>query len=232
MRKTIYILCVLFVGSAFLSSCNKKLQEDLEALEKQVADLKDQQNQTRSILGSNEPITAKTEFVDNNGDIRTINSKLYFKSNDYSTQYIEELSDGSYYIYIERFGDVEGGDNGEGGSNGERAYIGFNYNSSTKAITNKDILHEWSENNSYSDYANYYENWDPAPTINVTINSINVATGDISINVTASGDGEFTSNWGGPNYGESVSTTLSFSGKLRVFEYDPTESPVRKRAKN
>jgi hypothetical protein len=227
MKKIIYIICILFVGTTFLSSCNKKLKDDLDSLEKELADLKERENQTREILGSNEPIQASTQFVDDNGDTRTIKSTLSFKANDYSTQYMEEDADGNYWIYIERFGDVDGYDN----SDAESAYIGFLYNTTTNEITNKDIYHEWLSNGPYDDNISYYENWEPAPTINLTLNNINVSTGNISLTVTASGDGDYTNYWGGPNNGESVSTTLSFTGKLKVFAYDPSSTPARLSAK-
>jgi hypothetical protein len=202
---------MFLIGATIFSSCNKKLKDDIESMEKQVADLKDQQNQTDAILGANEPMTASTKFTDDNGDEKIVTDIYKFKSSDNSTQGLYDNGNGTFTVYIERFSDVDWQ---------EGAVIRFIYNPETKEITDKSVRHYWSLNGPYNDNAYYYD-YQTGATINVTINSINISTGNISVNVTASGDEQYSYDYYDqvPNEGSPVTTTLSFSGKLKAFPY-------------
>ncbi|HEX6426051.1 MAG TPA: bZIP transcription factor [Niastella sp.] len=222
MKKLVIIFGVLIAGSPFVSC--KKLKDDIKDLQSQVNDLEkqndtlknhnsvlqEQLNGVVSSLGSNEPIAATTTFEDDNGVTRTISGVYKFKSTDYYTQKLVKNTDGTYEIYIERFGDLNWN---------EGAWVGFTYNPTTKAVTNISGGQYWSDADSYYDNARY-SGTTTGLTMNVTIESLDVTTGATSLKFSASGTSAYTnavSYWYVPNQGKPVSTTFSFAGKLKLF---------------
>ncbi|OQP47442.1 hypothetical protein A4H97_08075 [Niastella yeongjuensis] len=228
MKKLLIIFGVFVIGSS-LVSCNKKLKDDIDDLKSQVTDLKNQndslktatdtlksyhdalQQQLKGVinsLGSDEPITAVTTFTDNSGATRTVTGVYKFKSTGYQTQMAIKNSDGSYDIYIQRLSDVLGE---------EYAWVEFTYNPATKAITNYDGGQQWSDLDPYGDEAYYNSSYGGAGlTFNVTVDSFNTTTGDISMKFAASTTAAYT---GGniPNAGKPTSTNFTFTGKLTIF---------------
>ena len=212
------LFITLLVAPLLFASCNKKLKEDIKELDGQVNDLKsknealqNQINGVSSILGSNEPITATTSFLDDNGNSITWTDTYNFKSGNYETQYMEENNDGTYTIYIERFSDVEWY---------EGAWASFTYNPTTGGITDKRGGQYWDWNRSFNSYAYYYDNTTGC-TINITLSSISTSTGDISLSFTATGNDTYATNTNYlPNDNEGATTTFSFTGKLKVFPKD------------
>ncbi|MGE5107273.1 MAG: hypothetical protein ACM3H8_07000, partial [Sphingobacteriales bacterium] len=57
MKNSTMILSALVAGATLFSSCTKNLKNDIKDLKQEVADI-------QGSLGSNEPITATTTFVD------------------------------------------------------------------------------------------------------------------------------------------------------------------------
>jgi hypothetical protein len=218
MKKSFVIFSMLVAGATLFSSCNKKLKDDISDLEKKVNELKkhnselqEQVNGVENILGSNEPIAATTTFVDNNDATRTITGVYKFKGGNNETQHMIKNDDGTYDIYIERISDV-GWEEG--------AWVGFTYNPTTKAVTNKRGGQYWDDQDPYYDNVRYDEDYTTGLTFNITVNSLNVATGDISLNFSASGTAAYTNAveyYYVPNKGKPVSTTFTFAGKLKVF---------------
>jgi hypothetical protein len=219
MKKSLVILSLLVAGSTLFSSCNKKLKDDIKDLKQQVDELKkhnselqEQVNGVENILGSNEPIIATTTFTDNNNTTRTVVGAYKFKAGNSSTQRMYDNGDGTYDIYIERFSDVEWY---------EGAWVAFTYNPTTKAVTNKRGGQYWNDEDPYYNNARYDENYiTTGLTFSITVNSLNLATGEISLNFSASGTAEYTNAvvyYYVPNKGKPVSTTFSFTGKLKVF---------------
>jgi hypothetical protein len=219
MKKLLIIFGVLIAGSPFVSC--KKLKDDIKDLQSQVNDLKeknsnlkDQLDGIASAIGSNEPITATTTFEDNNGATRTISSVYKFKSIDYYTQSMFNNGNGTYNIYIERFADVNWN---------EGSWVEFTYNPTTKTATNISANHYWSDYDSYYDNARYDGNYTTGLTMGVTIDSLNTTTGATSLKFSASGNSAYTNAapyYYSPNQGKSVSTTLTFVGKLKLFTQD------------
>jgi hypothetical protein len=125
---------------------------------------------------------------------------------------MDDNGDGTYDIYIERFSDVEWY---------EGAWVAFTYNPTTKAVTNKRGGQYWNDEDPYYNNARYDENYvNTGLTFTITVNSLNPATGDISLNFSASGTAAYTNAvyyYYVPNAGKPVSTTFSFAGKLKVF---------------
>ena len=203
MRKTAGIFALLFAGASMLTSCYKNLKDDIR-------DLRGQVNDISHIIGSDDPMKATTTFKDDNDSTRTISETYSFKSVNSYTQYMWPNTDGTYTVNIQRFLDVD---------RNEWAKIQFRYNPATKAVTRLFVNHTWDYNpypyNQFVYYSDQYTN--PAPVMNLTINRLDMATGDISLTVTASGDGAYTTTYGGPNPGKPVTTNITFTGKVKVF---------------
>jgi hypothetical protein len=220
MKKLLIVFGMFIAGSPFVSC--KKMKDDIKdlknqanELQKQNDTLKDKNSSLQSKLdgianaiGSDEPITATTTFQDNSGANRTVTATYKFKSSDYYTQYMLDNGDGTYYIYIERFSDV---------SWNEGVSASFNYNPTTKAVTNVYAQHYWNDADPYSNYA-YYVSGYSGLTMNLSVESFNLTTGAISVKFNASGTDAYTTNYGGPNSGKPVSTTFSFVGKVKFFK--------------
>lgn len=223
MKKLVIIFGVLIAGSPFVSC--KKLKDDIKDLQSQVNDLKDQNDtlKTRnsalkdqldgiaSAIGSNEPITATTTFQDNSGATRTVTASYKFKSIDYYTQSMYNNGDGTYEIYIERFGDVNWN---------EGVNLGFTYNPTTKAVSNIYTVHYWNDADAYYDNARYSSSYTTGLTMNLNVESFDLATGAISLKFSASGTSAYTNaapSYYSPNVGKPVTTNYSFIGKLRLF---------------
>jgi len=216
MKKVLLILSLFVAGTATLTSCNKALKKDVKDLDKQVADLQAQNaqlqaqaNTTSAVLGANEPITATTTFFDSNDSARTVTDTYYFKANNYSTQYIQDNGDGTFDVYIERFSDVDWN---------EGAEFGFTYDSATQMMSNQWCEQYWSDNDPYGDYA-YYPAGYTGSTVNITLTSFNLLTGDINVSVSAAADVNFSTNYPYwvPNSPKTCSTSFSFKGKLKYM---------------
>jgi len=225
MKKLLIVFGVFAIGSS-LVSCNKKLKDDINDLKSQVNDLKNQNDSLKTYnstlqqqmngvinsLGSDEPITATTTFTDNSGATRTVTGTYRFKSSDYSTQKAVKNSDGSYDIYIERFSDV---------SWYEGAWVSFNYNPTTKAVTNIQGGQYWDDADSYRNNAYYYSSYSGTGlTLTITVNSFDTTTGAISMKFTGAGTADYTSSVStsySPNSGKPEATNFTFAGKLHIF---------------
>lgn len=214
---------VFIAGSLALTSCTKDLKNDINDLKTktasqhgQIDSLANRLDSVDIILGFNEPIIVTTTFTDNADNTRTIKDTCSFKRNDNGSQYARERADGSYNIYIQRWGGLW---------SDEEVYVSFRYNPATKTISEKKVLHVWNDADDYydrADYGNAYST-DPGLTINITVNSFNLTTGQISLNVSASGDADYARlmyyNGDAPN-DKPYSTSLSFNGKVKVFAYE------------
>lgn len=155
-------------------------------------------------LGTNEPL--KVDFsTKNSNDIDIINKRSYlFKSGD-NDEAIWDNGNGTFYVYVERFGDVEWY---------EGAWIEFEYNEETKEVTNASAGTYF-----YNQFGNYeslsFNDNNDANSVQVDVNTFNSETGKISVNVTASSEAAYSGN----RYeGKPMNLDMSFRGKLRVFE--------------
>lgn len=200
MKKLFLIFGVLIAGSPFVSC--KKMKDDIK-------DLKDQVNTLNRQLGADEPITATTTFEDKSGATKTATGTYYFKSTDYYSQSMIKNSDGSYDVRIERY---EGADGTDGVS------LRFTYNPTTKAVTKISGSHDWTDADPYQNYAEYSGTY-AGLTMNVTVESLDLTTGAISVKFSASGTAAYTAVvTDNPNPGKPCSTNFSFVGKLKAFE--------------
>ena len=188
------------------------LQKQNDTLKDKNSDLEGQTDGVANIIGYNEPITATTTFLDNNGNTKTVSGTYKFKTSDYSSQSMIKRTGGTYDIYLDRYSNVEGGD---------RAWVRFTYNPTTKAVTNLSANHNWNDADSYSNRARYYSGY-TGVTVNVTVDSLNLTTGATSIKFSGAGTSDYTNAYPSyaPNPGKPVSTNFSFVGKLKLFSQD------------
>jgi hypothetical protein len=209
------LFITLLVVPLLFSSCNKKLKEEVKELDSQVSDLKskndalhNQINGLSSILGSNEPITATTSFVDDNGVTRTWTDTYSFKSSGPQGQLMEDNGDGTYDIFINRFKDVNGN---------EGAWVYFTYNPTTGVITNKGGGQYWEWNLPYGDQAGYIESYGNC-TADITLSNMNATTGEISLSFSGTSNSAYYTNY--PYYSPNdtgASTSFSFTGTLSIY---------------
>jgi len=222
MKNSANIARILIAGSLFFTSCTKDLKNDISDLKKgataqhrRIDSIAGRIDSIDIILGANEPITVTTSFADNNNGTRTIKGTYSFKSNNNETQFARAQADGSYLVFVKRF---------QGIYSNERASVFFRYDPATKSVSEKQVIHQWDDADGYLDFAAYGTRYagHEGLSINITVNSFNVATGAISLNVSASGNADYANLM--HYYGESpsitpYSTSISFEGKVKIFPY-------------
>lgn len=219
MKRSFVLFGTLVIGALSFSSCNKNLKDDIKELQKQNSEMQEKLKGIATLLGTDEPITATTTFKDSDGKTVTIKDTYSFKASGASTQALVKYPDGHYEIYIERFSDVNWN---------EGAWVAFNYNPTTKAITRKRGGQYWDNFASYNDNARYDENYfNTGLTFNINIKNIDLASGVISLEVKIDGTEDYTNGvdyWYVPRTGTAITTSFNFDGKLRTFEsnYEPS----------
>lgn len=205
MKRSNIVHVILGLGMLFFSSCTKHLKDDLRQLQQQYDDLSHG-------LGSDEPITATTTFKDEKGTTISITDTYKFKAGNYQSQSMTKLTDGTYNIDIVRFGDVDGG---------EGLGFSFNYNPTTKAVTRQWANHYWSDAGNYYSNALYdVSRYTKGLSFDINLGKLDVATGEISVNVKIEATEEYSKivpAYYVPVVGSPVSTSFSFTGKLRIF---------------
>lgn len=223
MKRPFIVFGLLVAGSAFFTSCNKDLKDDIKTLKNRIATLKQQNseldqaaNEMEHILGSDEPMTASTTFGDNNNGTRTVEGTYKFKAGNARTQQMIKNGDGTYDIYIERINEVYWY---------EGAWIAFRYNPATKEITAPRSGHYWDNDfDAYGDRIRYDAGYYPnGVTVTITVNEFNLTTGRIAVVAVSSATSEYTSNidsYYAPNRGKPASTKLTFAGTLKLFTRD------------
>jgi len=213
MKKSLLILGISLAGLAALPSCTKNLKEDIkdlqtqvDSLEKRNAALRDQARATRNILGSDEPITATTTYKDAAGIEKQYQDTYSLKSGNYSTQYMVDMEDGTYEVYIERFLDIDWS---------EGAWAEFRYDPATKTVTPSRGGQYW-RSPGYNHA--YYTSGNAGCELKIDLKEIDINTGKISFDFTATGSAAYTAGGSWPNPGQAHTTKFSFTGKLAVFK--------------
>ena len=171
-----------------------------------ISDLEDRVGKIENALGTNEPFTVKFS-TKNYDDVDVVDNTTYLFKSGGDSEYIGINPDGTMSIYIERFSDVEWN---------EGAWIDFDYDPTTKEITNERAGTYFY--NRFEQYMNtrFYSS-DTECAITVTVNKIDTSTGLVDVSVEAS-----TTANSGYNYFETkpMTGTFKFRGKLPVFEWD------------
>jgi hypothetical protein len=119
MKKSLLIVFGL-TFALLLGSCNKKLKKeldelksDLDATKSELNSVKNQSNNNASLLGSSTPITVTINNANRQIDSVAFSGTYVFDfkwDNNSDDTYIRDNGNGTYDIYIERYGSVEGSD--------------------------------------------------------------------------------------------------------------------------
>lgn len=213
MKRSFVVFGTLMIAALSFTSCNKNLKDDIRDLKKQNSDLQEKLDGVENLLGADEATTVTTTFSDVNNIERIVRQTMKFKSADYYSSSMIKNDNNTYDIEINRYGDIWGDD-------GVR--IEFTYDPATKTLSNKDVQHYWDDYGNYNSNARYRENYyNTGLSFNISIKSIDLATGAISLNAEISGTKEYSENVNEsyvPVRGSAVKTSFAFEGKLRVYE--------------
>lgn len=213
MKKPLLIIGLSMMVGLLLPSCTKDLKDDInylrdqvDSLKKRNAALREQAKATQNILGSDEAITATTTYKDASGADKMYKDTYSFKSGNTSTQSMTRQQNGQYYVYIERFSDIDWY---------EGAWLEFMYDPSTKEISQKFGGQYWASPWGYK--STYYKGTDAGCELNINLKNINITTGEIALDFAGTATAAYTANntrWPAP--GQAHATQFSFTGKLSV----------------
>jgi hypothetical protein len=199
MKRSFVFFFALMAGALSFSSCNK--------------DLKDDVNELRNQLGTDEPITATTTFTDKNNVERKVVGTYKFKGVASFSNALIKHSDNTYEVRIGRFETIDS----ETG-----CYLVFTYDAANKKVLSRESGHYWEEMGSSNGEAYVYENDEPIAglSFNVDVKSIDLEAGHINVDVKIEGSKEFAlaNEDQVPNKNSAFTTTFSFNGKLKKFD--------------
>jgi hypothetical protein len=184
-------LLPLVMCAAILASCND------------TDDIEDRLDNVEDVLGTNTPIKANFSTTDYEDAAVTKKMNFSIRPSSYDAQ-IYDYGDGNYNIEIYRLADVDWN---------EYAGIEFDYNAETKEVSDQ-YAEMYIRNEFGSGQSIYFNDDNSENTLEITVKSINVETGSVSITVNA----ESTEGYG-PNIfeGHPMSMKMSFSGKIPVY---------------
>ncbi len=213
MKKITTIFAVLTVLITLTTSCNKKIKEDMEDLEKSLNEQKSKndnlQNQVNTLNGilTRTPMSVKFSTRDNDDATVAWEGSLSFTyGSDYGYSYIEDNGDGTYYIYIWRGGDL---------GTDFYAEVEFDYNPTTKVASTPYARHR----SYYSKQGSVSATFSGTTNIihSVTVNSFDFNAGTISLNYT----GTTTGSYGGNRFtGKPMTLELGYSGPMAKYLYN------------
>ncbi len=180
------------MAAAVLSSCSDD------------GDLEDRIDKVEDALGANEPLKATFSTTNSNNEVVAKETSFKFKSNS-NSEAIWDYQNGEYYVYIERFADVEWE---------EGAWLEFYYNPETQEISGENFGVYFHDQ--YGSYRNhrFYGNND-GNTVEIKVLAFNAETGKVSVEVEGSTDASAENN---SFSGKTMTGTLKFRGNLRVFK--------------
>lgn len=187
-------LLLAFVAAFALMACNGD----------EIDDLKKRLNKVENIIGSNEPISIRYSTTDGNDADIVKNKSFYFKSTDWETSYAGDNGDGTYYIYIERFSDVDWQDG---------ASFDFYYDSNTGEVEVNQLEAYFEHESGQYQNVNFYS-WAGENEMTVTVKSFDPETGKIDITAVATSTSAYEYN---EYSGKPMTLNMSFKGKVGVF---------------
>lgn len=209
MRKFLTFFIALMVLSFLSVSCNKKLKDDMDDLEKSLDEQKSRNENLQNQVTSLNSILTKTPMTinfsttnDNDEPVSYGGTYSFVYGSDYGYSYVEDNGNGTYYIYIWRGADLGTDFMGE---------VSFTYNPSTGAVTNPSAQTRGygakgeNINTTFSGTTNI--------TQTVTVNSFNFDEGSIDFNYSATTDAAYANEY----VGKPMTFTASFSGKLAKY---------------
>ncbi len=207
MKKIFTTLAALTVLMTLTTSCNKKLKEDMDDLEKSLNEQKSKgdnlQNQVNTLNGIlvRTPIKVKFSTKDyDNEDVVIEGSYSMVGNSDYNTSVVMDNEDGTYIIYVSRRGDISGDYFTE---------IAFQYNPTTKVTTDIYVMARGAT----PKYGIFSGRFSGTSNIvhTMTVNSFDYTAGTISFNYSGTTATAYTYNL---FYDKSMSLSLEYSGSL------------------
>ncbi len=212
MKKVITILSAFALLMTLTTSCNKKLKEDMDDLEKSLNDQKAKndnlQNQVNTLNGILVRTPVSVQFSTRDNDDASVSWQgdlSYVAGSDYTQSLIGDLDNGNYYVYLWRGGDL-----------GTDFYtrIEFLYNTTTKAVSSVSARYRGYGAVS-GDYINANFNGTTEITHNVTVNTFDYNAGTISFNYSAITTGAYSNN---VYSGKGMSVSIQYSGAMAKSE--------------
>jgi hypothetical protein len=214
MKKIFIYISAIVLLSAFSTSCNKKLKENMDELETSLNEQKSKnetlQNQVNTLnsIVVKTPMTVNFSTTDNNNETVAFSGDYSFAyGSDYGYSFIMDLLDGTYYVYIWRGADLE---------TDYYSTLSFIYNPTTGAKTSiyAEVYGYGSKGQQIYD-AEF--NGTTEITNALTVSAFDFNAGTISFNYT----GTTTAAYGNNYYsGKPMSLTLSYSGSMAKY-YEP-----------
>jgi hypothetical protein len=211
------------MGATLLTSCNKKLKEELNDLEKSVNDEKAKnealQNQLNTLNGQvdtingqvgtingvliRKPISMTFSTSNSTGALSHTASYPFVYGSDYGYSYIEDNGNGTYYVYVERAGDL--------GTDFD-VVIEFTYNPTTNTVTFPYLQTQGYFSNGNYFYAEF--NGSTNITQTITVSSFNFNAGTISFTYSGSTTAAYSNN---AYTNQPMTATASYSGPMAKY---------------
>ena len=208
MKKIFILFTALTVLSVLSTSCNKKLKENMEELE---ADLADQKSKNETLQGQvntlndvlvRTPMTVNFSTTDGDGNTVSFGGSYAFVyGSDQGYSYMVDNEDGTYYIYIWRGADLGTDYSGR---------ISFTYDKNTGTSSNINVrLYGYGDK--AQDINNARFSGTTEITHNLTVSAFDFGAGTISFNYSGSTTAAYTNNY---YTGNTMTASLSYSGPL------------------
>ncbi len=167
-------------------------------------DLENRLDKVESALGADEPLKVDFQTTNANNEEVTKKTSFILKSTDNDYDGIWIYPDGSYYVYIERFADVDWN---------EGAWISFYYNPTTKEVSDASAGVYFYDQYGSNRNVRFYEDTD-GNALEIKVNGLNEETGKINLEISASSETSYQNNI----FSEKTMTmSLNFKGKLRRY---------------
>lgn len=207
MFKKLRIAFIAVVALGVISSCNKQLKEDIDDLEKKLAEEQAKTQQLQNGLGATSCANVRMRTnTDDDVAIDFTDQYCFTYGDANSDTYVQDNGDSTYYVYVEKYGNLD--DN--------YTYISFTFNPYTGE---KDV-----------DYAYFRAGIDGVGdevrvdldgttdiTQTLVINSFDFNTGNISFSYTAVTTENYYDNY---YSGKPMTVSIDFSGKLFRYRYN------------
>jgi len=217
--KRVSLLAVILVFALILPSCLKDDVQDLkadfkktrknkEALQQEIDSLNNVLASIKNLIGSDEPMLANWSTTNSDGNSESITKEYSFKSIGYNTQYLTKQPDGTYYVYVERFEDV---------SWNSYASFSFVYDPATHQAEGYSMRVYDRDSFGNGMYVQVSPESYTGNTINITVNSFDLATGDLDVRLVGTTTVDSENN----RYsGEGMNFEFEWKGKMEEFEYN------------
>ncbi len=210
---SVLLMAVAVVMTGTLSSCNKKLKEEMKDLESSVNEQKAKndalQTQVNTLNSGLLRAPLKVNFTTTTTTDETVAfskdlSLIYGAEHSYS--YISDNGNSTYNVYIYRGGDLSGDFSSE---------ISFTYTPATSTASNITVeVSGYSATGTYIDEAYFYQTTGNTQTL--AVSAFDYAAGTISFSYSGNTTSAYGSNY---YYQEPMTLTVTYSGAMAKYPY-------------